>query len=90
MYACMYLNIYIQNCYLGVHEVSSRLGWRLFEETDILNHVESLLNVPSILLDLVGQGLKLGEALGEKRHTEQQPLQTTGTASVSYCTVGLA
>ena len=38
--------------------------WRvLLEQAYCLNHVQPLLNGPSILLDLIGQGFKLGDGL---------------------------
>ena len=49
--------------YLGFWEVSSLLWWWLFEQSDCLYDLESLLNVTGILLYLISQRLKLGNSL---------------------------
>ena len=48
---------------LGLWETTIGVwGW-LFEEPHRLNDVESFLDIPSILLHLIGQGLKLRDGL---------------------------
>ena len=50
-----YYTVQVTGGYLCLRQVSSRLGWRLLEQLHTLNHGQTLLNVASVLLDLVGQ-----------------------------------
>ena len=68
---------------LSLRQVTARFGGRGLEQLHILNEVQSFLNVFSVLLHLVDQGLKLDDSLLTAtdivRDTKGVPVETLDT-----------